>query len=365
MPLDAMPSASHATRLAGPLAGVGPSAAAVAESVAADPAPASETIPTLPVVFKDRSTLIENILCKWMQPRLQRILRVFVSVNLAPSTTEDIDEAVLAVLRDGIPVEQDAPLEAVVEEFALLVLAFHLPMLPRTFNLSNVEQINRKLHGGSETDQAHAERGWTFPLHANSCTWLAELPSFHQWTSDYDTPPEDLQSSFSDLDPNSGMDASIQASSGAMSPPAFLALVLDESYKAIFPQSNASGVSCDIDPDNVAAWDALASLTCFSRDCVEQFGLNKAFESNDSFTPLDRALAIIHMLQNMKPPATFSERAVLAVSSVRDYILHESVHYQFFSNPHIPYTYTIGVLVSIDSLFDPAGDSKFPRFPRA
>jgi hypothetical protein len=88
-------------------------------------------------------------------------------------------------------------------------------------------------------------------------------------------------------------------------------------------------------PDDEVAWNCIASLQCFGQVLVSLMHLSEVHTPN--YGPTDRALAIIHCLQNLKPPLKCHERwEVAQCKTLEELILKKVITVQIVQNPHVP-----------------------------
>ncbi|KAI8843509.1 hypothetical protein BJ741DRAFT_591093 [Chytriomyces cf. hyalinus JEL632] len=308
------------------------------------------------VVFKDADHRIEETVCEWLEPRLKRLLYLFAQhENECEPNAGEVSEKLLDSMTTCMPFENSTGVDCLapmISELTQLLALFHLKLVPQTFNFDR-----------HVPNCAHAEQEWRLRRrHARFD--LVRIP-FGDWNAD---PEADAglraasASPFSDCsgDSNTGNDADDildEASRFIKAPPAFLSMVLDTLHPIIFADENK-----DVDQDDVAAWDVLASLQCFCQDSVLKFGLNKPLTQED--TRLDRALTIIHILQNIKPPSSFSERIALSRIPIKDQLLRQAIRVSFFSNPFIPFARSENIFSSIQDVVTAgsgAGESDHDR----
>ncbi|ORY48134.1 hypothetical protein BCR33DRAFT_714557 [Rhizoclosmatium globosum] len=237
--------------------------------------------------------------------------------------------------------------KGVVEDGIVSFLFPRLRRLVRVFaELNGLESDNDSLRllvaaslslktGGGMPDQ-YAEDGWRFRLDPASTSpsqakrvfrpsrLSLEAFPFNEWSANSESTRED----------------------SLLSPPAFLSYLLDSLQPDLHKLS----------PDDVAAWDILAALQCFGQDTVRQFGLHEPFGVEED-TPSDRVLAIIHILQNLKPPSTFIERQNVSKMSSSELILNKAVRMQFFVNPYVSSARTQNIFTLIHPILSDSANS--------
>ncbi|TPX78674.1 hypothetical protein CcCBS67573_g00093 [Chytriomyces confervae] len=295
------------------------------------------------VVFKDANHRIEETVCEWLEPRLKRLLYLFAQCE---PNAGDVSEKLLDSMTTCMPFENSTGVDclaSMISELTQLLALFHLKLVPQTFDFDR-----------HVPNCAHAEQEWRLRrCHARFD--LGRIP-FGDWNADPEADSVRRAASaspFSDFsgDSNTGNNADDildEASRFIQSPPAFLSMVLDTLHPIIFADDGCEKKNSEVDQDDVAAWDVLASLQCFCQDSVLKFGLNKPLTQED--TRLDRALTIIHILQNIKPPSSFSERIALSRASIKDQLLRQAIRVSFFSNPFIPFARSENIFSSIQDV---------------
>ncbi|KAI9352853.1 hypothetical protein BDR26DRAFT_1002963 [Obelidium mucronatum] len=133
------------------------------------------------------------------------------------------------------------------------------------------------------------------------------------------------------------------------SPTAFIAQVVDRVQPLIFVSDKSQA-----NQDDISAWDIIASLQCFVRASITHFGLDEEFTLTD--TAHERALAIIHVLQSIKPPSQLVERERIINMSIQELVAAKAIRLHYFSNLYS----TSGRLVSLVNELRPVLDD--PRY---
>ncbi|KAJ3071385.1 hypothetical protein HDU98_005415 [Podochytrium sp. JEL0797] len=259
-------------------------------------------------------TQVCSVLTSWISARLFVLLRRHVLQLGFAGGDEDVGDFVQATLPfdDDESDEGDTPAARFVEAAARGLARFHVLKYEDSKHSKDEDEM-KDVHDTKDSDTAHA------PFNNPPNNPLPRIAAPHcEWSSAYD------------------------ASSGVCaSPPALLALLLDALQPVLFndPQK---------DCDALAAWDALAALQCFGPDAACKLHLNDPVEK-------DRALAIIHFLQTLKPPATTAARLALSQIPLKDLIAAKAVRIQCFSNPHLPHSAIQSLLREINPILkDPA-----------
>ncbi|KAJ3237814.1 hypothetical protein HDU81_008917 [Chytriomyces hyalinus] len=320
------------------------------------------------VVFKDANHRIEETVCEWLEPRLKRLLYLFAQHERAKESEENESEPNVGEFRETLiesmttcmPFKSATGVDCLapmIAELTQLLALFHLKLVPRTFDFAH-----------HVPNGEHAEQQWRLRrCHARFD--LLRIP-FGDWNADPEADSARRVASispFSDFsgDSNTGNNADEildEVSRFIKSPPAFLSMVLDTLHPIIFGEEGCENKTSEPDQDDVASWDILASLQCFCQDSVLKFGLNRPLTEED--TRLDRALTIIHILQNMKPPASFLDRMALSRVSIKDQMLRQAIRISFFSNPYIPFARSENIFSSIQDIVTAgsgAGESDHDR----
>ncbi|KAJ3137183.1 hypothetical protein HK100_000957 [Physocladia obscura] len=332
----------------------------------------------IPVLFKDKNNAVIKPVWQWTQSRLKRLLLAYsrsvllptvananmeneigignenkinenynannsisdillelvidlrASLDFKPEVNQfDLDDDT-ALIAEDLSHSLSLQIDKMICDLSLFLTAFHLNAVPETFAFAS--------SSSSLPYFDHAESGWEFPLKLNDSELLLTKVPFHTWSADY--------VATSRLDENR-----------TLSPPAFLAKVLDELHTLMFGEDCSTSNTAIFSEDEKNAWHAMAALQSFGEFMLVQFSLHQPFhrikgiafclQLNNfqpclrflvftDYTPDDRALAILHTLQNLNSPKTSKERMACSLTSIPHLLINKWVKLNFFSNPFIP-----------------------------
>ncbi|KAJ3416508.1 cytoplasmic dynein with WD40 domain [Chytridiales sp. JEL 0842] len=274
--------------------------------------------PSYPVVFKDRTKVLEGILLNWIDPRIKRIVSCFQRLTSEKQ-------------------QQYAP--STYHQLSYMVMCFNLRLLPPHASIGPSYKYHPSYNG---------EDGWTplktlkkdHPLSALRFTNVPKNDEERQKLLKSDAPlnlSKILDTLKEEWTKAEAKQARIMASSGESQSTESIQSLPNVSDKGE-PTDKVNGVKSDPQlpsEDDEAAWNCLAAVQCFGEVFVRLLRLPDKF--SPVYTPTDRALAIIYAIQQIKPPAKCFERAKLAeCKNLEDLIIGKALYLHFFDNPHLP-----------------------------